>query len=74
MDAYRVWAEIDLDALTHNLSVIRARSGSGVRLMLVVKADAYGHGAVAVAHHAVRCGIAALGVGMSADAVRMLID
>jgi alanine racemase len=39
--------------------------------MLVVKADAYGHGAVAVAHHAMRCGIAALGVGSSAEALEL---
>ena len=63
MDAYRVRAEIDLDALTHNLAAIRRRVGPGVAVMLVVKADAYGHGAVAIAHHALRCGIAAFGVG-----------
>jgi len=67
----RVWAEIDLDALTENLAAIRRRAGAGVRIMLVVKADAYGHGAVAVAHHAVRCGIAALGVGTSAEALEL---
>lgn len=39
--------------------------------MLVVKADAYGHGAVAMAHHAVRCGISALGVGTSAEALEL---
>jgi alanine racemase len=71
VSAYRVWAEIDLDALTHNLGVIRRRAGRGVRVMLVVKADAYGHGAVAVANHAVRCGVAALGVGTSAEALEL---
>ncbi|HEV8112811.1 MAG TPA: alanine racemase [Planctomycetota bacterium] len=71
MSAYRVWAEIDLDAMTHNLAVIRRRAGAGVRVMLVVKADAYGHGAVAVANHAVRCGVAALGVGTSAEALEL---
>ena len=45
----RTWAEIDLDALAHNLAVIRARVGEGVKLLGVVKADAYGHGAVPVA-------------------------
>jgi alanine racemase len=71
MDAYRVRAEIDLDALTHNLAAIRRRVGPRVAVMLVVKADAYGHGAVAVAHHALRCGIAALGVGTSAEALEL---
>lgn len=67
----RVWAEIDLDALTHNLRVIRRHAGPGVRIMLVVKADAYGHGAVAVAHHAVRCGVSSLGVGTSHEALEL---
>jgi alanine racemase len=68
---HRVWADIDLDALTHNLDVIRRRAGAGVRVMLVVKADAYGHGAVVIAQHAVRCGIGALGVGTAAEALEL---
>ena len=71
MDAHRVWAEIDLDALSHNLARIRSRLERHVALMLVVKADAYGHGAVAVAHHALRCGVQALGVGTSAEALEL---
>src|SRR5882672_6682638 len=71
VDAYRVWAEIDLDALAHNLSVIERRVPEHVRIVLVVKADAYGHGAVAIAHHALRCGAAALGVGTSAEALEL---
>lgn len=71
MNHHRVWAEIDLDAITHNLAVIRRRTGAGVRIMLVVKADAYGHGAVAVGHHAVRCGVGALGVGTSGEALEL---
>jgi alanine racemase len=71
VDTSRVWAEIDLDALAHNLTVIRRRAGSGVGVMIVVKADAYGHGAVAIAHHAVRCGVAALGVGTSGEALEL---
>jgi alanine racemase len=38
-------AEIDLDALAANFRAVRARVGAGVRVMGVVKADAYGHGA-----------------------------
>jgi alanine racemase len=68
---HRVWADVDLDALTHNLDVVRQRAGAGVRVMLVVKADAYGHGAVAVSQHAVRCGIGALGVGTAAEAFEL---
>src|ERR1043165_7249018 len=71
VDAYRVWAEIDLDALAHNLAVIQRRVPEHVRIMLIVRADAYGHGAVAIAHHALRCGVSALGVGTSAEALEL---
>ena len=40
------WAEIELDALAHNLSVIRNQIGPEVKIMAAVKANAYGHGAV----------------------------
>ncbi|HEX8422638.1 MAG TPA: alanine racemase, partial [Pyrinomonadaceae bacterium] len=43
------WAEIDLDALAANFRTVRRRVGSEVKVMAVVKADAYGHGAVACA-------------------------
>ena len=45
----RTWAEIDLDALEHNYNVARQNIGPGVKYLGVVKADAYGHGAVQVA-------------------------
>ena len=44
----RTWAEIDLDALAHNYHQARRRIGPGVKYLGVVKADAYGHGAVQV--------------------------
>jgi len=43
------WLEIDLDRLDQNLEHIQARIGAGVGILLTVKADAYGHGAVQVA-------------------------
>lgn len=46
---YRCWAEIDQDALRHNAGVVRERAGSGVQLIAVVKANAYGHGMAGVA-------------------------
>jgi len=42
------WLEIDLDALTGNLAALRSLAGPGVAVHPVVKADAYGHGAVPV--------------------------
>ncbi|MBE6989613.1 MAG: alanine racemase [Ruminococcaceae bacterium] len=44
----RTWAEIDLDALEHNYRRLRERIGPAVKFLGVVKADAYGHGAVQV--------------------------
>lgn len=40
------WVEVDLDAFIHNVQVIRSKIGRSVKVMLVVKADAYAHGAV----------------------------
>ena len=45
----RTWAEIDLDALAHNYTILRQHMGPDSRFLGVVKADAYGHGAVQVA-------------------------
>ncbi len=45
----RTWAEIDLEALRHNYHTIVQSVSEGCRLMAVIKADGYGHGAVAVA-------------------------
>ena len=46
----RTWAEISLANLRHNYLAIRSRLPEGCRFLGVVKADAYGHGAVQVAH------------------------
>ncbi len=46
--AYSCWAEIDLDALRANISEIRRHIGSRRKVLLTVKADAYGHGAVEI--------------------------
>jgi alanine racemase len=40
------WAQIDLEALASNYRVVKDRVGASVKIMAVVKADAYGHGAV----------------------------
>jgi len=56
-----VWAEIDLDALEHNVRALKRQAG-GALFMAVVKANAYGHGAVGVARAAVEAGADRLGV------------
>ena len=47
--ARRCWAEIDLGALRHNFAATRGQLAAGVKVMAVVKANAYGHGVGAVA-------------------------
>jgi alanine racemase len=46
---YRVQANVDLNAIWHNLSEIRSKISSNTKLMAIIKADAYGHGAVPLA-------------------------
>ena len=58
----RTWAEIDLDNLTHNFETIRKQVGPKAKLLGVVKADAYGHGAVRAAKHLERLGAGYLAV------------
>lgn len=40
------WIEIDLGALAHNYQLVKTQVGAGVQVMAVVKANAYGHGAI----------------------------
>lgn len=59
------WVDVDLGALEHNLAAIRGRlSGSEARCMAVVKADAYGHGAVGVSRVMEAAGVDWLGVAL----------
>lgn len=45
----RVHAEIDLDAITHNMNAMHANISENTKIMAVIKADGYGHGAVEIA-------------------------
>jgi alanine racemase len=59
------WVDVDLDALEHNLVCLRERlAGSGTLSMAVVKADAYGHGAVGVSRVLAAAGVDWLGVAL----------
>ena len=46
----RTWAEISLDAITHNFNEIKNKIGDRAKICCVIKADGYGHGAVELAH------------------------
>lgn len=56
------WAEIDLAALRHNIDLIRGQVGRGRKLIAVVKANAYGHGAVRISREALAAGCDLLAV------------
>lgn len=71
MRGYRVWAEIDLAAFRHNVEYVSATVGPHTRLMAVIKADAYGHGAIPIAYQAMQSGCAMLGVGDSSEAIEL---
>ena len=43
---HRTWIEINLDAIKENVRRFRQHIGPTVEIMAVIKADAYGHGAV----------------------------
>ncbi|MBN2071984.1 MAG: alanine racemase [Candidatus Krumholzibacteriota bacterium] len=62
MDRFPAWVEVDLDAFKWNISRIREHVEDRVDILLVVKADAYGHGAVRLSQMASECGIKMLGV------------
>lgn len=68
---YRAWVEIDLDALAENVRQIRSLLAPGTALLAVVKADAYGHGAVVIAETALRAGATWLGVATVLEGVEL---
>lgn len=49
MEGHRAWIELNLEHLRHNVAVLQALLPPGCRLMPVVKANAYGHGAIPIA-------------------------
>ena len=67
---HRAWIEVDHAAIRHNLSVVRGLA-PGAAVIGVVKANAYGHGDVAVARTLVAAGVERLGVATVDEAVAL---
>ena len=67
----RTWAEISLDNLNHNYHALRAKLPSECRFLGVVKADAYGHGAVPVSRHLKELGTEFLAVSNFEEATQL---
>lgn len=74
MDLRRIrptWAEVDLDAIAHNTAQLRRLTNPAAKLMAVVKADGYGHGAVKVAETALQNGAQWLAVAVLEEALAL---
>ncbi|GAB4228203.1 MAG: alanine racemase [Stanieria sp.] len=67
----RAWVEINLKALAHNVGQIKQILAPATELMAVVKADAYGHGAVTVAQTALNHGASALAIATLAEGIEL---
>ncbi len=65
------WVEIDVDALAQNVRAIKETVGPAVRVLAVLKADGYGHGAIKVARTALNNGASYCGVASVNEAVRL---
>ncbi|MCD7793219.1 MAG: alanine racemase [Oscillospiraceae bacterium] len=70
-ETMRTWAEISLDNLEHNYRAIRAALPQGCRFLALMKADAYGHGAVAAARRLEECGADYFAVACLAEALEL---
>ncbi|HEV7683520.1 MAG TPA: alanine racemase [Pyrinomonadaceae bacterium] len=65
------WAEIDLEALAANFHIVKEKVGPDVQVMAVVKANAYGHGAVACARRLEREGADWFGVALPEEGIEL---
>ena len=70
MELQKAFAEINLKALSHNLRVAKKKTGNR-NILAVVKADAYGHGAVEVSRHLIKKGVSFLGVAFTKEAIAL---
>lgn len=71
MENCGIRAEIDLSAVAHNVKELRKITNPGAKLMAVIKADAYGHGAEKVAETALENGAELLGVARINEAIAL---
>jgi alanine racemase len=67
----RAWVEIDLSALAHNVSQIKGLLAPNTKIMAVVKADAYGHGAIDIARTVVAEGVEWLAVATVTEGIEL---
>ena len=70
----RTWAEINLDTLKYNYNIIKNKIGMGVKFLGVVKADAYGHGAIQIAKTLEEVGANYLAVSSIDEAMELRLN
>jgi alanine racemase len=68
---HRAWVEVDLSAIKHNIHQLKSMLTSPTELMAIVKADAYGHGAIDVSQVAIEAGAAWLGVATIPEGIQL---
>lgn len=66
-----VWVEVNLEAIEHNFNMVRKLIKPGTKVMAVIKANAYGHGAVEVARRLRRAGASYFGVATQQEALEL---
>jgi len=71
---YRSWVEVDLDNFSHNWSEVKRLVAPGVKILQVVKADAYGHGAIEISNIAVKNRAAFLGVANADEGAQLRVS
>ncbi|MFQ5724221.1 MAG: alanine racemase, partial [Terriglobia bacterium] len=71
MNSHSCWAEISLPQLKENLALIRRHVGPQRKILAVVKADAYGHGAVPVSRALEEAGVEMLGVAAVSEGIEI---
>ena len=65
------WTEVDLNAIEHNLKAIKSKVGSGTKILSIVKADAYGHGAVKASQTLEQNGTDMFGVAFPGEGIEL---
>jgi alanine racemase len=68
---HRAWVEIELSAIKHNVYQLKSLLTSPTELMAIVKADAYGHGAIDVSQSAIEAGATWLGVATIPEGIQL---
>jgi len=71
---YRSWVEVDLGHFAANWAEMKRLVGPGVKILQVVKADAYGHGAIEISNAALRNGASMLGVANADEGIQLRVS